>query len=216
MKTETELMKQIRQTQLKDVFKWELKSRSEQVNVPTNLYNNLIPFLMMQTGLDDVMSTPVNGISSEITNDIWFSDYIQRDDLTRLGVYNNGESYIRMYDKLDRSMNQIMNVTTYKEKQLEELSPLLLELFPFMIIRLILMDLPSNNDAVKEAITNYIQHRYVDPLKEKVPGIDCTFDISLNRVNFHVDVTSVEDSNILKVIRTMCNPYYEIIVKGDD
>lgn len=216
MKTETELMKQIRQTQLKDVFKWELKSRSEQVNVPTNLYNNLIPFLMMQTGLDEVMSTPVNGISSEITNDIWFSDYIQRDDLTRLGVYNNGESYIRMYDKLDRSMNQIMNVTAYKEKQLEEISPLLLELFPFMVIRLILMDLPSNNDAVKEAISNYIQHHYVDPLKEKVPGIDCTFDISLNRVNFHVDVTSVEDSNILKVIRTMCNPYYAIIVKGDD
>ena len=216
MKTETELMKQIRQTQLKDVFKWELKSRSEQVNVPTNLYNNLIPFLMMQTRLDEVMSTPVNGISSEITNAIWFSDYIQRDDLTRLGVYNNGESYIRMYDKLDRSMNQIMNVTTYKEKQLEELSPLLLELFPFMVIRLILMDLPSNNDAVKEAISNYIQHHYVDPLKEKVPGIDCTFDISLNRVNFHVDVTSVEDSNILKVIRTMCNPYYAIIVKGDE
>ena len=171
---------------------------------------------MMQTGLDEVMSTPVNGISSEITNAIWFSDYIQRDDLTRLGVYNNGESYIRMYDKLDRSMNQIMNVTTYKEKQLEELSPLLLELFPFMVIRLILMNLPSNNDAVKEAISNYIQHHYVDPLKEKVPGIDCTFDISLNRVNFHVDVTSVEDSNILKVIRTMCNPYYAIIVKGDE
>ena len=62
MTTETELMTQIRQTQLKDVFKWELKSHSEEVNVPTNLYDNLIPFLMMKTGLDEVMSAPVHGI----------------------------------------------------------------------------------------------------------------------------------------------------------
>ena len=62
MITETELMTQIRQTQLKDVFKWELKSRSEEVNVPTNLYDNLIPFLIMKTGLDEVLSTPVNGM----------------------------------------------------------------------------------------------------------------------------------------------------------
>ena len=213
MTTETELMTQIRQTQLKDVFKWELKSRSEEVNVPTNLYDNLIPFLMMKTGLDEVLSTPVNGMSEEKTNEIWFSDYIQRDDLTRLGVYDNGESYIRMYDKIDRSMNPIMDVTTYKEKQLEELFPHFLEQFPFMVIRLILMDLPSNNEVVKEVISNYIQHHYVTPLKEKVPGIDCTFDISYNRVNFHVDVTSVENSDILKVIRTMCNPYYAITVK---
>ena len=213
MITETELMTQIRQTQLKDVFKWNLKSHSEDVNVPTNLYDNLIPFLMMKTGLDEVMSTPVNGISEEKTNEIWFSDYIRRDDLTRLGVYDNRDSYIRMYYKIDRSMNPIMDVTAYKEKQLEELFPQFLEQFPFMVIRLILMDLPSNNDAVKEAISNYIQHQYVTPLKEKVPGIDCTFDMSYNRVNFHVDMTSVEDDNILKVIRTMCNPYYAITVK---
>ena len=168
---------------------------------------------MMKTGLDEVMSTPVNGISEEKTNEIWFSDYIRRDDLTRLGVYDNGDSYIRMYDKIDRSMNPIMDVTAYKEKQLEELFPQFLEQFPFMVIRLILMDLPSNNDAVKEAISNYIQHQYVTPLKEKVPGIDCTFDMSYNRVNFHVDMTSVEDDNILKVIRTICNPYYAITVK---
>lgn len=207
---ERELINEITHTRLKDIIEWSLTHQVQTVPHTKGLYDNLIPFLIMKCHLEDLLNTVITPTSNTIPIKLDIDCEISRDNQEKLAMYVNENVYQQFYDKYTYSGNLMMDIKAYNEKQLNDLFPKLIENFPFIVITAILRHSDNLKDEMKEAIDTYINTYYIEPLKEKVPGIECDYDTTYSLVTFRVNTSQCP--NVRKFIRSAYTSNYNIVI----
>ena len=207
---ERELLNEITHTHLKDIIEWKLTKTNETIPNTNGLYDNIIPFLIMKCHMNELLDTVITNTITTINIDIKLDSYITADNFTRLATYNIDGTNQQMYDKYTYSGHQMMNVTAYNEKQLNEIFPTLIEDFPFMVINEISKQVNKDREIL-DAIATYVNDYYIKPLKEKVPELECEYASGYFVATFIVNISKCP--HVKSFLRRTYSTHYNIMIE---
>ena len=202
--TEKELLVQLTTTQLREIIEYPKASYKDLLigydqllKTPqefNELNNKLIAFLVEKSNLSVLLDKTITGQHEKFKAPS-FIHQIQLYDSKRLQESYKPDGSLVPPNRTRKFNGEfIMDVPAYYEQRLNDLLPELVESYPLQFATELYNE--TKSEEVRQHVRDFIEQEYIAPLKETLPGIEVTYDISSDAVagvDFKLDLTNVKD-----------------------
>ena len=202
--TEKELLVQLTTTQLREIIEYPKASYNDLLTgfdqllkTPqefNELNDKLIAFLVEKSNLSVLLDKTITGQHEKFKAPS-FIHQIQLYDSKRLQESYKPDGSLVPPNRTRKFNGEfIMDVPAYYEQRLNDLLPELVESYPLQFATELYNE--TKSEEVRQHIRDFIEQEYIEPLKETLPGIEMTYDISSDAIAgivFKLDLTHVKD-----------------------